>query len=375
MRYSLRRQLGFIYLTTGANGSSKTLSTLRDVRNLQEKTGRPVYYYGFTPKQPIHDFGWKPFEPQNWQDLPDGSICVVDECQDVMPVRATGKPPEWIAKIASEHRKRGFDFFLLTQHPLNIDSFIRRTIAAPGWHRHMKASPFGDSANELKWTSVHDQPQKPNSGASGEVTTRPFDKEVFEWYESASKHTADKKIPAKVWMAIVGAVAALGMFGYVAWDLVGNTKGVDTTAPATAPAQQVGPGRVMASPPSASENAPMTPSQYAEAYRPRVEGMLHSAPIYDPLTQPTAVPFPSACVMSKSKGCKCYTQQATPYWTTADMCNAIVAGGIFQTFDPSPNSKQQAPARNVTAETPPQHLGRPVDPQAHHDGQLIASMR
>jgi zona occludens toxin len=373
MRYSLRRQLGFIYLTTGANGSSKTLSTLRDVRNLQEKTGRPVFFYGFTAKQPLLDFGWKPFEPQKWQDLPDGSICVVDECQDVMPVRGTGRPPEWIAKIASEHRKRGFDFFLITQHPLNIDSFVRRTIAAPGWHRHMKASPFGDSANELKWTSVHDTPQKPNSGATGEVTTRPFDKEVFDWYESASKHTADKKIPAKVWMAIACAVAALGMFGYVAWDLVGNAKGADASAPT--PAQQAAPDRHMASAPQSSERRPMSPAEYAAAYAPRIEGLAHTAPIFDGLTQPTAVPFPAACVQSKTNGCKCYTQQATPYATTADICQQIVSGGIFQAFEPSPRTKENPAARNVTADKQPQQLGRPPEPDAVRDGQLIATMR
>ena len=81
MMRSLCYQLGYLYLTTGGNGAGKTLMTIWDVRQLQVKTGRPVFFWGFAAKQPLLDFGWKEFEPTDWEALPDGSICIVDECQ------------------------------------------------------------------------------------------------------------------------------------------------------------------------------------------------------------------------------------------------------------------------------------------------------
>lgn len=342
-RGSRRSQRGFLYLTTGANGSAKTLFTLRDVRDLQLETSRPVFYTGFTPKQPIHDFGWKEFEPEKWQDLPDGSICIIDECQIHLPTRAVGKPPEWIGKILEVHRKRGFDFFLITQHPLNIDSFIRRAIASPGWHRHFKASIMGDSSNELKWASVVDNPQKPGSGDAGFVQSRKFDKEVYTWYESASAHTAKKKIPAKVWFALAAVVAAVAMTGYVVWSLINQDKAFEQ-----APSEKTTAAPVQASaattPPGASEKTPVTPAQYAASYRPRINGLEHTAPAYDALTAPKVVPLPAACIQWAGKGCKCFTQRGTPYNTTAEICVQIVKHGIFLPFEqePSPQPGEQS---------------------------------
>jgi zona occludens toxin len=335
MRYSLRRQRGFLYLTTGANGSGKTLFTLEDVRELQLKTNRPVFYKGFTPKQPIHDFGWKPFEPANWQELPDSSILIVDECQDDFPIRGPGKPPDWIGAILSEHRKRGFDFFLITQHPLNIDAFIRRTVASPGWHRHMKASFMGDSSNELKWTAVKTQPEAPGSGKSGFITKRSFPKHVYDWYESSSDHTAVKKVPLKLIMAGVGILAALGMFGYVAWGFYAQAKGKSPeTPPAQSAVQASNPSQAsVAGPARSSEKQPLTAAEYAASYVPRIRGLEHTAPAYDGLTAPKVAPLPSACIQWAGKGCKCFTQRGTPYRTSDEICVQIVKHGIFLPFE------------------------------------------
>lgn len=348
MRYSLRRQRGFLYLTTGSNGAGKTLFTLLDVRELQLKTNRPVFYNGFTPKQPIHDFGWKPFEPAKWQELPDSSILIMDECQNELPIRGPGKPPDWIGAILEVHRKRGFDFFLITQHPLNIDAFIRRTVASPGWHRHMKASFMGDNSNELKWTAVVTQPERPGSGKSGFVTKRAFPKHVYDWYESSSDHTAVKKIPFKLIAAVAGMVAAVCMFGYVAWGFYAQAQGVGVPT-VDKPASDVAPGAarqpgVMASSSGGAEKRPMTAAEYVAAYVPRVRGLDHTAPAYDALTSPKVVPLPAACMEWAGKGCKCFTQRGTPYRTTDEICVQIVRSGIFIDFEKpeTPISREMA---------------------------------
>lgn len=324
---SLRYQLGYLYLTTGGNGAGKTLFTLRDVRDLQERTGRPVFFWGFEAKQPLLDFGWQPFEPSNWEELPDGSICIVDECQKVMPTRATGQPPAWIGALAQDNRKRGFDFFFITQHPLNIDSFVRRLIAAPSWHRHFKASLMGDASNELKWSAVKDQPQKDGSGKDGEVTSRKWPREVYDWYTSTSMDTRKKGIPAKVWKGVGALLLAVGMAGYVGHQFYSAAK------PATEQAASPGlSAPVIAAPaPAAAASrgqAPMTAAEYVEQRKPRLADFPHTAPAYDQVTAPTVAPYPAACVQM-GKTCKCYSQQATLLQVSGPVCLQIVAQGFF----------------------------------------------
>jgi zona occludens toxin len=59
---------------------------------------------------------------------------------------------------------------------------------------------------------------------------------------------------------------------------------------------------------------------------------MHTAPVYDQLTEPKRVPLPSACIESKAKGCKCYTQDATDYPVDLAMCRRLVAHGMFIPF-------------------------------------------
>lgn len=381
---SLRYQRGFLYLTTGANGAGKTLFTLQDVRKLQVETGRPVYYWGFTPKKPIEDFGWLPFEPEKWQDLPDGSICLIDECQKVMPLRATGKPPAWIDAIAEVHRKRGFDFFLITQHPMNFDAFIRRLIATPGWHRHFKASMLGDASNELRWSAVMDQPQKPNTGDSGEITSRPFPKEVYNWYESASKHTAKKGVPLKVWGGIAALIAAVGMIVWVVMKLAGFGTGAADSAQKPAVTQAIlKPSEAVSGSDTrrdaqGARKASLTPDEYIAERSPRLPDFPHTAPAYDGVTAPTEAPYPAACVQM-GKTCKCYTQQATLLQVSGAVCLQIVAQGFFMDWKTPSNQDrthrdrgdhQQArnmpPAVQQTAQAAPVRTVPAPDPANKH---------
>ena len=145
-----------IYLTTGANGSGKTLLTLLDVRAQQLREGRPVYYHGFEALQPIHDFGWQEFDPRKWQELPDGSICIMDECQNEFPRRGPSAPvPDYVNAIAQFRRKRGFDFWMIAPHPSQLDKFIRDLVGVPSWHRHMKRMPAGELVSQCTYPSVN----------------------------------------------------------------------------------------------------------------------------------------------------------------------------------------------------------------------------
>lgn len=164
-----------IYLITGANGAGKTLNTLDIVRKKQLEEGRTVYFHGFDIKPAVAEkFGWLPFDPLKWQDLPDGGILICDECQKEFPVRSAGSVvPGYVAALA-EHRKRGFDFFMVTQHPQNIDSFVRRLIGSPGWHRHFKRVFGADMVSMLEWSAVNPNCEKSGAGSSAKVSMVPF---------------------------------------------------------------------------------------------------------------------------------------------------------------------------------------------------------
>lgn len=82
------------------------------------------------------------------------------------------------------------------------------------------------------------------------------------------------------------------------------------------------------------DDRPMTVEEYAASFLPRIVGMQHTAPRYDELTRPQRAPLPVSCIKMEKKGCKCYTQDATPYKVTTDICEQIVDGGIFLDFLP-----------------------------------------
>lgn len=350
-RTSLRKQRGFLYLTTGSNGAGKTLFTLEDVRKLQLETNRPVFYKGFTALQPLLDFGWVEHDMRDWMSLPDGAICVWDECQDELISGTAKEALEYEKKILSEHRKRGFDFFLITQHPMNMGAFIRRTVASPGWHRHFKASTIALNSNELKWPSANAQPEKPNSGASGTVTSRTHNKEVYTWYKSTVGDTAVRKIPARVWIAIGAVIAAVAMIGGAVWW--GSRMYSDWSKPKGSEPAKAAPAATPAPAAPATERSEskrvLTAAEYAASFTPRIGGLEFTAPRYDALNEPKTAPRPAACLDGTKRGakrrtCECWSQQATILQVPQDLCRQIAAGGYFDDTRDQQQAMSAAPA-------------------------------
>jgi zona occludens toxin len=319
-----------LYLRTGANGSCKTLFTLKDVREMQLKELRPVCYNGRFKIKPEKqaEFGWKLIDFKDWQAEPDGTIFLMDECHLDLPKRPNGSAvPAYVSKLA-EHRARGFDFFLLTQHPSNIDSFVTKLVGSPGWHQHLKRA-FGASnmTSVLQWSAVNNTCEKDGSGRSAQVTMRAQPKDVYDWYDSAELHTGKRKIPKQFWMVVIGVPVALGMMymaGKLMWD---RTHKVPASAAGSAAA-----AGDLAGAPGAARDHVSTPAEYAASYRPRIAGLMHTAPAYDKLTEPKRVPVAAACVSMASKGCKCFTQDATPYPIDQAMCESLVKNGAFYAF-------------------------------------------
>lgn len=325
-----------IYLTTGANGAGKTLNTLKHVREKQLSENRPVFYNGFAMRvDKAREFGWQSFDPKDWQALPDGSILILDECQNDFPVRGASAPiPEYVRAL-SEHRRRGFDLFMITQHPQNIDLFVRRLIGSPGWHRHLKRTFGADLVSQLEWTSVNPACEKPSSGKDGKVSMVPYPKEVYQWYDSAVIHTGKKSIPKQVY--VLGICVLL--VPLLIWAAVSSVISPKTLPSASSVSSSALSSLPPLPPPSQSG---LTPSDYVDTFAPRVVGLAHTAPRYGDITKPTVAPYPAACIKMRDR-CSCYTQQATPLATTPEICIAVVKGGYFMDWLAS----DSAPARPV----------------------------
>jgi len=356
---SLFRQLGFLYLRTGANGSGKTLFTLKDVREKQLKENRPVCYNGRFDL--VANFGWKKIDAKDWQLEPDGTIFLFDEAHNDFPKRGTSEAVPDHVKMLAEHRRRGFDFYLITQHPMNLDAFVRRLIGEPGWHSHLKRTPGAAMVSELRWAAVNPQCEKPGSGQTGEVTMRPFPKEVYAWYNSATLHTAKPKLPRAVWIALA-CLLAVPVLGYSAFSsFTASLDGKKTAlgapqAGASAPRLgrpvpngsrgvfQAGPGG-------------MSGADYVAARVPRIAGFSHTAPAFDAVTAPAVAPYPAACVSGKNRRlgkdeCACYTQQGTRLQVPSDVCGQIVANGFFIEWQQPVHAAAVAVASTVVDSVP-----------------------
>lgn len=312
-----------IYLTTGANGAGKTLLTLKQVYEKALKESRPVYHNGRFEVRPDGPLAkWQVIDFKDWQTVLDGAIFVIDECHNDMPVRTGKDMPEAIRMLA-EHRRRGFDFFLITQHPNNIDAFVRRLIGAPGWHAHLKRASGAPLVSRLEWPAVNSNCEKHGSGESGQTAMVPYPKEVYEWYVSTSLNTAKIKVPFQV--KVLAAVAlVLPVLVWYGWTTFQERQGAGLKA-----LQQKAPD---GTPAMGGADAPvahvLTVAEFINAQTPRIDGFPNTAPRYDDITKPTVAPYPAACVQMGPR-CECYTQQGTKLPVPLGTCQSIVKTGFF----------------------------------------------
>ncbi|BEP95703.1 hypothetical protein GmRootA79_40870 [Acidovorax sp. A79] len=343
-----------LHIISGANGAGKTLNTLKWVRERQLKENRPVCHNGrFEPVEGGELAGWKKIDFKDWQAEPDGTIFLIDEAHNDLPNRPAGAAVPDPVKMLAEHRRRGFDFYLVTQHPQNLDSFVRRLVGPPGWHRHLKRSFGVDMVSVLEWSAVNPNCEKDGSGKTGTVTMQAFPKEVYGWYKSASLHTGKKKLPAKLWVFLACVLLIPLLIWFASSKLLAKTEAKvqaktasEAQAQANAMPQQVA--------------AKLTPDQYIQERSPRLKDFPHTAPAYDEVTKPTVAPYPAACI-TMGKTCKCYSQQATLLQVSGPVCLQIVAQGFFVDWQQQ-NQQQGQHAIQGPQMQPMQVRGRPAEP-------------
>lgn len=317
-----------IGLITGLPGNGKTLWALNFVKAKAEKENRPVFYSGI----PDLNLPWTEFEGEKWMDCPPNSIIVIDECQRIYRPRSYGSnvPPH--VALLETHRHMGVDIYLITQHPMLVDANVRRLV---GLHFHV-VRKFGLAASTVhEWASV-----KENCDKNRDESTRhefKYPKESYGWYKSAEVHTHKARIPMRVWLLLLVPFVLVAIVWFV-WSRFQTKVDPDAQFVPASGAQVHQIQAAAAARPG--RDAPLTPLQYVEQHRPRIEGLAYSAPVYDEKTKPVHVPYPAACIQSATR-CSCYTQQATRLDVTDQLCKTIVQGGFFIAWDTSGNAVQK----------------------------------
>lgn len=319
-------------LITGVPGSGKTLYMLNHVKQRAEKEGRPVFYSGIAnltlPWQLFGGASSNPDRPQdtdasNWTDLPDGSIIVIDECQRVFRPRGTGSAvPEYVAALET-HRHRGLDIVLVTQHPMLVDSNIRRLV---GQHYHVVRRFGGQKAVVHEWSSCTEI----SKSAIAESVPHDFayPKDAFLWYKSAEVHTHKRKIPVRVLFLWASPVIIVALVGLAVWRVSSLRDGQKAAIASSVQKGETSTGVIAGARQMVRE---MTDEQYSAQFRPRVEGLAYSAPVYDDVTKVARAPVPSACIASAEK-CQCSSQDGTRLAVPDALCRSIVRDGYFVPF-------------------------------------------
>lgn len=124
-----------ITLITGAPGTGKSAALVSLLKELSK--GRTIYVNGIPDLKIDHQ---ELEDPTKWiDDVPDGSIIVIDEVQRIWRPRGPGqKVPPDIAALET-HRHRGIDFYIVTQGPRLVDTNVRALV---GRHVHLRDLGF-----------------------------------------------------------------------------------------------------------------------------------------------------------------------------------------------------------------------------------------
>jgi hypothetical protein len=303
----------------------------------------------------VKDATWEKLDDATkWDELPAGSIIVIDECQRIFPIRKqSAQVPPHVSAFET-HRHKGYDIYLITQSPQLLDMHVRKLV---GEYKFVDR-PYNQSYAVIwKFRHVCDWKNTIERQAA-EKTRWQYPKEVFNWYKSAEVHTHKKRFPKMLlWFpAITGLLLLCGYLLYSVFDGYINPKdkGVNNELSAnrlaTAPNHSMGHQAYFSGIQAPQQNTTLTTAEYLAQWVPRLPDLPWSAPVYDQLAKPAIIPKVSACISGRGK-CECWTQQSTKITVSQQFCDYYVQNGYFDPFLAHSEPPQQNPTYPSTSET------------------------
>jgi len=319
-------------IVTGSPGSSKTLNVISQFKSV---TDRPIYYRGITlTDEGKSKLGWIELSDDQARDWPDhcpsGSIVIIDEAQEIWPVRPAGSPVPSGLTALEKHRHKGYDVVFLTQHPMLLHTHARKICN----EHHHYSRPFG-TKRPIRYHS--------GSGFVNPSDTKelkfsctqkriPLDTTTYPLYKSAEIHTHKSRVPfgvIKMWVLIA---LVLGLVGFCVYWLISVISG-DKEGLTHRPQSLSSPSNQSSLSLNTSAISPVSSRRdvdWSTALVPEIDGIPYTAPLYnDAATKVKSVPRVAACIASKSR-CQCFTQQATVIHGVRDqVCRQHVKQGTF----------------------------------------------
>ncbi len=313
-----------ITLITGAPGTGKSAALVSLLKQLAK--GRAIYCNGIPDLKIDHQ---ELKDPNDWHnEVPDGSIIVIDEVQRVWRPRGPGqKVPPDIAALET-HRHRGIDFYIVTQGPRLVDSNVRALIG-----RHVHLRDIGVLGRYwYEWPECNDQCATAWKNAPIKKRYR-LPKAIFSEYKSATEHIKPiRSFPVMLIVMIVALIATAAL-AYRTWGTIAakiNPASVATTFSGTpTPGQLSSVGQHTAPPPAFIDDR--------IAWIPRVSDRPESAPAYDTIRQVINMPVIAGAMCFKGE-CKCVTQQGTDAGLSHALCKNWMDNPRFDPYRVQPIS-------------------------------------
>ena len=265
---------------------------------------------------------WQHFkEPHRWYELEGYSVLVIDEAQEFFPVRSGKEKVPLYASRFEKHRHDSFDVILVTQHPNFLDVHLRRLT---GHHTHYFNFWGSAKVTRYYWDKCVD-PDDHFAKKEGRKSVISKPKRYYGVYFSAFEHTHKLKLPA-VLLLIPVLLVVIGFALYLGTVTLFNpdTLAADDEADSVAAETSLLPDLL---------NRQPSREHYLQERKPRINGLTHTAPLYDHLTKPKAFAKPQNCVLwrqgTEQEECICYSQRVTRMDVPDYLCQSIVRNGYF----------------------------------------------
>lgn len=311
-----------ITLLTGNPGAGKTAQLVEWLRTIY--TDRPLYVQGLEGLSLAHE----PVDAARWHlDVPDGSIVVVDEVQNVWRPRGPGHAPHDSVKALETHRHRGVDFFLTTQKPTLVDSNVRALV---GRHVHIRDTgwlgryiyEWPECSENLAWKTCH--------------LKRKFKlpKKAFDLYKSSNLHTTVQKSRSMMPL-ITGALVLVAMLlvFLVYRTVASKVEAKPAAQAASAPGPALGSNVVRG-------QGVLSASELRASFVPRLAAQPNSAPAYDDIRKVVAMPriMGGYC---QAKQCHCFIQDGRRAPIDARACYEWLKNPPFDPYYLAPEARDR----------------------------------
>ena len=353
-----------IYLFTGNMGTGKTSRVVSMILNNEDglfkmkledgtEVDRPLYFCHIDGldkrKFNAHELTEEEIMSAPLRDIiPQGAVLIVDEAHYTYPVRAAGRPvPPYIQEL-TELRHYGHTVILMTQHPSQLDVFVRNLVSK---HTHLERKAVG--MKQYSWYKCVTSLDNPAGVTGVESSSWKPPKEAFKYYKSSSQHQKFKKnIPLAVW-ALIGIFAFMAWKGYNVYQIyqqgTGQSEEVQSVSDSSASEQQAI-TETDQSKSSQDINSNLKPTDFVPTLAEKPE----SKPIYDNVRQVKTFEYIAGCVEGGNSGCTCYSAQGTPLKEiTKAMCKEYVKNGLpFNPYKDEHQTAQQTQTAPQTAYTP-----------------------